>query len=118
MNIIDTITNILYRNQATFPFSVTDIEQPYITCPDTAYVNESITFDAKKTYLPGKNIAKYDWYFGDDALGQGMIVSHKYSEPGTFRVYICAGYPTDKGQKLTFECRYKDIIVMKRSDKL
>jgi PKD repeat protein len=36
----------------------------------------------------GANVANYDWDFGDDETGSGQIVSHTYSEAGTYQVTL------------------------------
>ena len=36
----------------------------------------------------GANVANYDWDFGDDETGNGQIVSHTYTEAGTYQVTL------------------------------
>jgi PKD repeat protein len=56
--------------------------------PLTPYVNQTITFDASYSTPNGGIITSYDWDFGDDTHGQGMIVNHTYTDPGEYNVTL------------------------------
>ena len=50
-----------------------------------AKVGETLQFDASASYDPdGGGIREYVWSFGDGNTAQGVRVSHRYSQPGTY----------------------------------
>lgn len=55
--------------------------------PENPLVGEEITFNASKSYDDGK-IVSYIWDFGDGEKGNGMVVTHIYTQPGTYRVTL------------------------------
>jgi PKD repeat protein len=51
-------------------------------------VDETVTFDASASYDPDGSIVSYEWDFGDDVTGTGMIVNHTYEEAGDYLVRL------------------------------
>ena len=60
-------------------------EAKFTYWPDDPYVDETVTFDASQST---GNITSYQWDFGDDSIGFGMIVNHTYTEVGTYTVAL------------------------------
>ncbi len=58
--------------------------------PGLPYVNDSITFDASSSTANNLHgiIVNYNWTFGDGFHGQGMILNHAFSNPGSFNVTL------------------------------
>lgn len=77
---ITTNTTVRKKNQppiASFTYS-----------PQHPKVNENITFDASSSYDSDGKIVKYEWDFGDGSIASGKIVTHTYSQPGTYTVTL------------------------------
>jgi hypothetical protein len=112
LNVIDSLTNELYLNQASNVLPVRDEEQPVITCSDTVYVREQFYCDANKTYLPDKKIMDYFWDFGDGTLMRGKEVKHDYYFPGKYRILL--GVTVKKGDEEVPDAIsvFKDIVVL------
>jgi len=53
--------------------------------PEEPLVNELITFNASSST---GDIVSYDWNFGDGTFGTGGIITHAYSEEGTYIVSL------------------------------
>jgi PKD repeat protein len=51
-------------------------------------VDETVTFDASASYDPDGSIVSYEWDFGDNVTGTGMIVNHTYEEAGDYIVRL------------------------------
>ena len=88
-------------------------EQAVITCPDTLRVNTPATFDGSSTYLPGFNVGRYVWDFGDGRFGQGIQVEHAYSYPGRYRVTLgVEERRRNRRQEPEVKANFRDIIVL------
>ncbi len=54
----------------------------------TVDVNESITFNASGTYDVESDTITFTWDFGDETNDTGAVVTHSYSESGTYQVTL------------------------------
>jgi hypothetical protein len=114
LNVIDTLTNQVHLNQAANLFPVRNIEQPFITCKDSATVGDDIIFDAEETYLPQLKNLNYYWDFNDGYLSTGKKVNHKFREPGIYSVILGITGLDAKKQPVTF-CRSRSIKIKNSS---
>jgi len=66
-----------------------DIKAPtaVISAPTQANVGQVVTFDASKSTAQVA-ITSYQWDFGDNGRGSGMIVQHVYNQPGKYFVQM------------------------------
>jgi len=55
---------------------------------ETVYTGESITFNASSSYDPDGSIVSYFWDFGDGTNATGAVVTHSYSDNGTYTVML------------------------------
>ena len=55
---------------------------------ETVHIGEPITFNASESYDPDGDIVSYFWSFGDGANATGVVVSHAYSNNGTYTVEL------------------------------
>jgi len=55
--------------------------------PQNPMVGEEVTFNASKSSDDGE-IISYLWDFGDGKGGEGVVVTHTYTQPGTYRVEL------------------------------
>jgi len=56
--------------------------------PENPEPDELVTFDASASYDPDDTIVDYVWDLGDGTNAIGMIVTHAYSEPGSYIVTL------------------------------
>lgn len=56
--------------------------------PDSARVNQSVTFDATGSSDPDGSIATYGWEFGDGAAETGATIEHVYTWQGDYTVTL------------------------------
>jgi hypothetical protein len=113
LNVIDTLTGDVYFSEATYNFVLEDIEQPYITCPDTANVFEELTFDGSETFLKNAVITKYIWDFGDGYKKIGEKVSHIFKKPGVYQVKLGVESQTEDEEPVAQKhCTYKTVVIL------
>jgi PKD repeat protein len=80
--------NIKKATMTVPPPTVEILPEPVIVQPAEARVGEEIVFDGSGSQAGSSPIAGYEWDFGDGNRGDGPIVSHIYSAPGTYQVTL------------------------------
>jgi PKD repeat protein len=60
----------------------------FVFSPTTGVCPVEITFDASSCQDPDGTIASYSWDFGDGGRGGGAIVTHTYTNSGTYMVSL------------------------------
>jgi len=76
--------------------------------PYTGYVNTSISFDASKSSdIDGDDIISYEWDFGDETSGNGVVTSHTYAFSGNYTVKLSVA---DNQDKISTISTYVNII--------
>ncbi|HEX6463036.1 MAG TPA: PKD domain-containing protein [Vicinamibacterales bacterium] len=61
----------------------------FVASPGSPVINQTINFNASgSTAAPGHTITAFTWTFGDGAGGSGPIVTHAYSQAGTYTVTL------------------------------
>jgi subtilase family serine protease/uncharacterized membrane protein len=80
------------NNTLCWSFTVATEKQPPVASstysPLNPTVNETILFNATKSYDPDGFIVNYEWKFGDDIAATGEIVEHSYSKPGDYTLIL------------------------------
>jgi parallel beta-helix repeat protein len=74
---------------------------------DFTYIADNYTglFKASSSYDLDGTVTSYDWNFGDGTSGTGMIISHTYSENGTY--YVSLAVTDNDGKQGTFSRFYR-----------
>jgi hypothetical protein len=76
---------------------------------------DTVTFDASASYSPAnQTIVSYDWNFGDNSTGTGMIVDHTYTEyrSDPYIVNLTVTDDLDASWSLTQELRiWRDVTM-------
>lgn len=108
LDIIDTILNKTYFQQASYQISLEMEEQPYISCPDTVKPGDEFILSAKESYLPFMIVENYYWDFGDGLKAMGMEVEHTYQKPGIY--YIQLGVNGFEEEARSSDCSWKKIV--------
>ncbi len=62
---------------ASFAFSPPGGEAPLL-----------VSFDASASYDPDGRVVEYHWDFGDGTLDEGIAVQHRFTEEGTYKVFL------------------------------
>jgi PKD repeat protein len=111
LDVINTTTGEIKKNEKSYELEIRDIEQPYISAPEVSTAGAQITLSANSTNLPGWNITQYYWNFGDESVSTGPNVNKTFSKPGIYNVQlIVTGTPDGNGPKRE-ACVFKNITV-------
>ncbi len=112
LDVINLITGEVRYNEKTYNLEITDIEQPYISVADTAVAGHNVILSADKTNLPGWNITKYYWNFGDETAATGMEVNKKYLKPGTYNIQLIVTDEPGAGGVIREVCICRNIVII------
>lgn len=99
-----TITDLLGRTQTvTHSLTIGQGQIPtatFVTSPLAPIIDQQINFNASGSQAePGHTITSWAWNFGDGTLADGALVSHAYSQAGTYTVTLKT--TDDAGRKST-----------------
>jgi len=115
LNVIDTLTGEISRSEAAYDLYIEKLEQPYMVIPDTARVNENITFDASESHIKQFTIENHYWDFGDGSMQSEPSPNHSYEKPGTYVVRLgLTGVNTNNPEEINKACVNKKIIIIDR----
>lgn len=110
LNVIDTLTGTISKNEASYDLTVERMEQPFVTSIDTGFVDQDIQFDASMTNIRKFTVQNYYWDFGDGSVGNGLKISHKYSKPGNYLIKL--GVTGNVGDGSQMACSTKQIVII------
>ena len=111
LDIVNLITGGIEKRQASYELEITDAEQPVISSPDKIKVGETLVLNAAETNLPGLDIARYYWNFGDETASSGLEVSKVYTLPGKYNIQLIVSSKPGAGGVVREVCVCKDIEV-------
>jgi hypothetical protein len=112
LDVVNLITKEIMYNEKTYNLVVTDVEQPYISCPDQGTIGQRMRLSADSTNLPGWNIDRYYWNFGDETIGIGKEVDKAYSRPGTYNIQLIVSTVPEPGGVAREACVCKNITIV------
>jgi hypothetical protein len=111
LDMVNLITGGIEKRQASYELEIEDIEQPVISSPDTITVGENLVLNAGESNLPGMEIARYYWNFGDETVSSGLEVSKIYSLPGKYNIQLIVSSKAGAGGVVREVCVCKNIEV-------
>jgi hypothetical protein len=114
LDVVNLITKEVSYNEKSETIVVTDIEQPFISCPDSIEVNKRINLSADKTNLPGWDITQYYWNFDDETIAIGNNVDKSYLKPGNYNIQLIISAKPEPGGAAREACISKNIIVFRQ----
>ncbi|MDX9725714.1 MAG: PKD domain-containing protein [Bacteroidales bacterium] len=114
LDVTNLVTNEVKLNEKSHMLMVEAVEQPYITCPDTAPAVTEISFSADSTNLPGWEIDRYYWNFGDGTIATGPNVEKTYRNPGEYNIQLIVTAKPGPGGMIRETCVSKNISVVER----
>ena len=117
LNVIDTITNHIFFNEASYSIDIPEITSPYFELKDKLHTNTLIDFDGRKSKLKSIKIKELIWDFGDGVKAVGPRYSHTYMHKGNYQVSLLA-IGIDSLNNEIQECIFKIIHILNPEDSI
>jgi PKD repeat protein len=114
LDVVNLITKEVLYNEKTYNLEILDVEQPYISGPDNGTEGQSLLFNADSTNLPGWNITRYYWNFGDETIAIGKEVDKIYLRPGNYSIQLIVTAEPEPGGIIREACVCKNIIIARQ----
>ena len=116
LNVIDMLSGAVMFNEATYNLDIENIEQVYITSPDTILVNEAITLDGNETNVNEFEIGRYVWNMGDLFYQADSVISHTYYKPGNYIIRLGVTNLPGTPEEIQHSCSSKRVVVLPRRE--
>ena len=113
LDVINLVTKEIQKNEKTYELEIKDIEQPYITGPNTCNAGRQIKLNADSTNLPGWNITQYYWNLGDENIATGREINYTYTKAGIYNIQLIITSAPDAGGVIREACVSKNINVIR-----
>jgi hypothetical protein len=114
LDVVNLVTKEVNYNEKSETVVVTEIEQGYISGPDSIGINQRINLSADQTNLPGWDITQYYWNFDDETIAIGSNVDKSYLKPGTYNIQLIISAKPEPGGSARETCISKNIIVFRQ----
>jgi hypothetical protein len=112
LDVVNLVTGKVTVNEKSEELLVQAIEQPYITSVDTVQPGLEIRLSAENTNLPGWDISRFYWNFGDETIAVGKDVSKVYLKPGTYNIQLIVSAKAESGGMIKEACVSKNITII------
>jgi hypothetical protein len=113
LDLFDRKTRNLFFHKLKYSIEILKIDQPFITAPEFAIVEDTIAFDGLGSLCQGYTIEGYYWDFGDGTTGTGIRLIHKYAKSGEFEIRLALILKSKSDGKLEKRIVSKKIKVFK-----
>ncbi len=117
LNLIDEVTGNVFFTKSAFEFDIEKHVQPYIDVLDVATVEDVLDMNAVQSNLPGIDLERYYWEFGDGDLSIHPKEKHKYPEAGEYFIQLGVIGTDSLGQR-SEHCVRKQISIFADNQEL
>jgi len=111
LDIINKLTGKAIAKQVDYRIELEAHQQAYINSYNVGIVDETISFNAVKTKLPGFRITDYMWNFGDGFKPGGPYISKTFKRRGEYTVQLGLLANEDSTGKILKTCVMKKIRI-------
>ncbi|MFH2142048.1 MAG: PKD domain-containing protein [Bacteroidota bacterium] len=111
LNVINTISGEIFKNDATYELFIEEIKRPEILVPDTVIVGNTIYINSSVVRLKDISDVKYYWDMGDGTKTIGESVTYKYEMEGIYNIELGI-IGTNSYGETERNCVYKSIVVL------
>ncbi|MBL7946171.1 MAG: OmpA family protein, partial [Flavobacteriales bacterium] len=112
--LIDRKSGTVFHTLKSSDFVVEDVQQAWISAPDTVRTGRMLALDALKSNLPGFVAAEHHWSFDDGTVLNGSRVVHAFTTPGIHEVKLDVLSPPDANGDIRNQCNTRTVVVVDR----
>ncbi len=112
--LIDKKSGAIFHVLTEKELVIEDIQQAWISAPDTVRTGRTLAMDAWKSHIPGLHAAEYHWDMGDTTSKEGITAIHAYRTPGTYLIKLDILTDPDGSGVITNQCNFKPVVVIDR----
>jgi len=114
LDVTNMVTKEVSVNEKSQMLIVQDIEQPYISCPGIVEEGAVVKFSADSTNLPGWDISRYYWNFGDETIALGKNIEKTFHRNGTYNVQLIVSTRPEAGRMVQEACVSRNITIIRK----
>lgn len=112
LNILDTVAQKIFFNEATYELVIEDSEQPYISVEGPLNSRQEIVFNAANSKLPNKKVAEYHWNLGDSISRSGVAIEERFKKAGERTIMLDVIFAPDSTGRIQHQCVTRNIKVL------
>jgi len=110
--LVDRRTGATFYELKTNELLIQDIEQAWISSPDTVRTGRNLAVDANRSHLPAFTADEYHWDMGDGSLLIGNKVQHHYRAAGEYTVKLDILFHPDSSGVIKNHCNTRTVVVI------
>jgi len=114
LDVTNLVTKEVTVNEKSEMLVVQDVEQPYISCRDSADVGSVLKLSADSTNLPGWDLMEYYWNFGDETIALGKNVEKSFHLPGNYNIQLIVSTKPGTDGIIKEACVSKNIFIIRK----
>ncbi len=114
LNVVDTVTDEVFMNQASYEVEIEQIDYPFIQSLDTVIDGRSIPLSGIESQVMSFEINNYYWQIGDNTI-KAPKIDYMFPDTGIYPVILAVTGPKDQSGNYEKKCVLKDIVVTKDS---
>lgn len=112
--LVDRKTGSVFQVLKSHELIIENVQQAWISSPDTVRTGRALALDARKSNLPGMVAEEFHWDMGDGSAFQGNKIQHTYRTPGVYEVKLDILSKPDANGVIRNQCNSRQIIVIDR----
>lgn len=86
--LVDRKTGSVFHTLKSQEMMIEDVEQAWVSAPDTVRTGRTLSLGATESYLPSHKPMEYHWDLGDGTLRTGNQVLHTFRTAGEYEVRL------------------------------
>ncbi|HMC96544.1 MAG TPA: OmpA family protein, partial [Flavobacteriales bacterium] len=112
--LVDRKTGAIFHTLSSKEMVIEDIQQVWISAPDTVRTGRTLAMDGWKSNIPGLHAGEYHWDMGDSTFKEGITALHSYRAAGTYLIRLDILGEPDSSGIIRNQCNTKPIVVIDR----
>jgi len=112
--LVDRKSGAVFHTLKSHDLEVMNVQQAWISAPDTVRTGRPLALDALLSDLPGFQAAQYHWDLGDGSFSRGDRIQHTFKTPGNYLMRLDILSAPDAEGVIKNKCSTRELIVIDR----